>query len=108
MNLPTEIFEGVVVAHAPDELVHDQAAALASFLTGLERRKVVFDLDRAELIESECLEAILTAQEELRAKDGDLKIAVSNPTNRTILEVTRLNEQLEVFESLVDAVRSFR
>lgn len=41
-------------------------------------------------------------------KSGDLKIATTNSINRKILEVTRLDEQLEVFDSVIDAVKSFR
>ena len=38
---------------------------------------------------------------------GDLKIATSNKANRKILEITRLDEQLEVFDTVIDAVKSF-
>jgi anti-anti-sigma regulatory factor len=44
----------------------------------------------------------------LHIAQGDLKIATSNPINRKILELTRLDQQLEVFDSVVDAVKSFR
>jgi anti-anti-sigma regulatory factor len=39
---------------------------------------------------------------------GEVKIATTNPTNRKILEITRLDQQLEVFEDIVGAVRTFR
>ena len=35
------------------------------------------------------------------------KIATTNPANRKILEMTRLDEQLEVYDSVIDAVKSF-
>ena len=38
---------------------------------------------------------------------GDLKIAASNLANRKILEITRLDQQLEVFDTVIDAVKSF-
>ena len=38
---------------------------------------------------------------------GDLKISTSNAANRKILEITRLDQQLEVFDSVIDAVKSF-
>ena len=53
------------------------------------------------------LEALLNAQEALRALHGDLKISTSNSANRKILEITRLDQQLEVFETMIDAVKSF-
>jgi hypothetical protein len=36
-----------------------------------------------------------------------MKICTTNATNRKILEITRLDERLEVFDSLIDAVRSY-
>ena len=41
-------------------------------------------------------------------KQGDLKIAASNVYNRKILELTRLDQQLEVFETVMDAVKSYQ
>ena len=39
---------------------------------------------------------------------GDVKIATTNAINRKILEITRLDQQLEVFDSVIDAVKSFQ
>jgi len=108
MNLQTEIFGEVVVVHAPDELALDHAERFEVFVTGLERQRVVLDLDGTECIDSSGLTALLASQEKLRDMAGDLKIATTNGMNRKILEVTRLDRQLEVFESVIDAVKSFR
>ena len=107
MKLPTEVFGDVVVVHTPEELGADTSAQLEKFLTSQERSNVIVDLDGSETIESGGLEALLTAQEALRALTGDLKIATSNPANRKILEITRLDQQLEVFDTVIDAVKSF-
>ncbi|RIK79245.1 MAG: anti-sigma factor antagonist [Planctomycetota bacterium] len=107
MSLPIEIFGDVVVVHAPDELSGDAADTLAGYLASLERNQVVFDLDGAELIASQGLEAILDAQDRLRELGGDVKIATANRYNRKILEMTRLDQQLEVFGSVIDAVKSY-
>ncbi len=107
MSLPTEIFGDVVVVHAPDELSGDHADSLAGYLSSLERNQVVFDLDGAELIASAGLEGLLDAQDRLRELGGDVKIAAANRYNRKILEMTRLDQQLEVYGSVIDAVKSF-
>jgi anti-anti-sigma factor len=107
MKLATEVFGEVVVAHAPEELSGEQAERLGGALSSLERRRVVFDLDHAELIDSAGLTALVDAQDALLADGGDLKIASTNAINRKILEITRLDQRLEIFESVVDAVRSF-
>ena len=108
MNLPTEVFGNVVVIHSPEELVQDYADMFQSYLTSRERSNVVLDLDNSEAIDSAGLTAIVDAQDKLRECDGDLKIATTNTANRKILEMTRLDEQLEVFDSVIDAVKSFR
>jgi anti-sigma B factor antagonist len=107
MKLPTEVFGDVVVVHTPEELSSDTAGQLEGFLTSLERTNVIVDLDGSETIDSTGLEALLGAQEALRALTGDLKLSTSNPANRKILEITRLDQQLEVFDSVIDAVKSF-
>ena len=107
MKLPTEVFGEVVVVHTPEELSNDTAGQLESFLTSLERSNVIVDLDGSETIDSGGLEALVSAQEALRALSGDLKLAASNPANRKILEITRLDQQLEVFDTVIDAVKSF-
>jgi len=107
MKLPTEVFGDVVVVHTPEEIGADTADQLEQFLTSQERANVIVDLDGSETIDSGGLEALLNAQEALRALAGDIKIATGNPANRKILEITRLDEQLEVFETVIDAVKSF-
>jgi anti-sigma B factor antagonist len=108
MNLPTEVFGNVAVVHAPEEMGADQAGPLQLFLGGLSQSSVVVDLDGCESLDSAGLTALLDSQDRLREALGDLKIATTNPANRKILEITRLDQQLEVFSSVIDAVKSFR
>jgi len=108
MNLPTEVFGNVIVVHTPDELGADQAEDFARYASTLERHQVVLDVDSTEQLDSQGLEAILDLQDKLREAGGDVKISATNQTNRKIFEITRLDRQLEVFSSVVDAVRSFQ
>ena len=108
MNLPTEIFGDVIVVHTPKELGLDQAEGFEAYLPALERSNVVLDLDNTETLDSVGLAALLTAQDNLRERQGDVKVATTNATNRKILEITRLDQQLEVFASVIDAVKSFQ
>jgi anti-anti-sigma factor len=107
MNLPTELFGQVLVVHTPDELGSEQIERFTAFLDGLEQRQVVLDMDHTDVLDSEALTSILSSQEKLRAAEGDLRIATANSVNRKILEMTRLDRHLEVYESVVDAVNSF-
>lgn len=108
MNLATEIFGSVIVVHTAEELGWDQVTGFEKFITTQERQQVVLDLDSTEMLDSMGLTSLLNVQDSLRALGGDLKIATNNSVNRKILEITRLDQQLEVFESVIDAVKSYR
>jgi anti-sigma B factor antagonist len=107
MQLTTETFRDVIVAHAPDELNHERAEQFVEFVTGLVPRNVVMDLDGTELLDSSGLEALLNARRGLRDEGGDLKISTTNSSNRKILEITRLDNEFEVYASVIDAVKSY-
>lgn len=107
MNLSTEIFGDVIVVHAPEELGKEIAQTFQAYLTGLTLNQVVLDLDGAESLDSAALNAILNAQDELRAAQGELKVITHNTVNRKILEITRVDQRLEVYDSVIDAVKSF-
>ena len=107
MNLPTEIFGDVIVVHTPEELGADQHEDFEQYVPTLERHNVVLDVDNTETLDSRGLEALLKVQDSLREKGGDVKVAATNPINRKIFEVTRIDQQLDVFNSVIDAVKSF-
>ena len=87
-----------------------ERAPAAVRVIGLGERTLwplVVDLDSVESIDSSGLTSLLDAQDRLRAEGGDLKIISSNHVNQKILQITRLDEPLEVFDSVIDAVKSF-
>jgi anti-sigma B factor antagonist len=98
----------VIVVHTPEELGEDQAESFEAFMVTLERRNAVLDLDRTETLDSQGLTAILDARDNLVELGGGVKLATTNSTNRKILEITRLDRQIEIFDSVLDAVKSFR
>jgi anti-anti-sigma factor len=108
VNLPAEIFGDVAVVHLPDEVGIDQAAPVQQFLLNQERQNIVIDLDGVEAFDSSGLGMLLDVQDALREQHGNLKIATTNNVNKKVLEITRLDRQLEVFDSVIDAVKSFR
>ncbi|MBC8356500.1 MAG: STAS domain-containing protein [Planctomycetes bacterium] len=107
MKMPTEVFGDVVIVHAPEELGEDISTQFKAFVTTLDQQKVVVDLDGTEAFDSDGLECLLDVQNDLCESNGELKIISSNNVNRKILEITRLNQRLEVFDSVIDAVKSF-
>lgn len=108
MHLPTEIFGDVVVVHAPDQLGGMEVDQFVRFLAGIEPRRVVLDMDNVEVIDSAGLTAILDGQDKLREAGGDLRIATNNHWNRKILEITRINQRIEAFDTVIEAVKSYR
>ena len=108
MNLPSEIFGSVIVVHTPEELAAEQAELFEQYIPTLERDNVVLDMDNTEILDSDGLSALLAAQEAFRDRGGQLKISATNTVNRKILEITRLDRQIEVFQSVIDAVKSFQ
>lgn len=108
MNLPTEIFSDVIVVHTPEELGADQAESFEALIVSLERRRVVLDLDSTESLDSAGLTALWNSRDNLRELGGDMKVATTNGANRKLLEITRLDRRIEVFDSVIDAVKSFR
>lgn len=106
MNLPAEIFGDVIVVHTPEEFGSDQASQFETYLPTLERNRVVLDLDNTEVLDSSGLSALWNVHEKLRERGGDVKLATTNAVNRKILEITRLDQQIEVFDSVVGAVKS--
>ncbi|MFH1924239.1 MAG: STAS domain-containing protein [Planctomycetota bacterium] len=108
MKLPTEIFGNVIVVHTPEELGEDQADGFEAFVPTLDRCNVVLDLDNTERLDSAGLGSLLNVCDKLREEGGDVKITTSNLSNRKILEITRLDQQIEVFSSVIDAVKSFQ
>ncbi|MCS7239081.1 MAG: STAS domain-containing protein [Thermoguttaceae bacterium] len=106
--LSAETFGPVTVVHAPEELSGDQVESFRQAVLALPQRCIVLDLDRTELLDSAGLTAIADLGDQIRLQSGQLKIATSDPINRKILEITRLDQELEVLPSVLEAVRSFR
>ena len=106
MNLPSEIFGSVIVVHTPEELAAEQAEIFESYLPTLERDNIVLDMDNTEILDSAGLSSLLAVQDVFRDRGGQLKISATNTANRKILEITRLDRQIEVFQSVIDAVKS--
>ena len=108
MRLPTEIFGDVIVVHTPEELAGDHACQFEKYLETVELPRVVLDMDNTETLDSGGLTALLNSSDRVHLFGGDVKIATTSPANRKILEMTRLDQEMDVFESVIEAVKSFR
>ena len=111
MQLTTETFGDVMVAHTPDELTEDNAV---EFLDAFEQAiaagqvKIVLQMDRSDTYDSGGLTALLDLQDRLRERGGNLKVSGLGDPGRKIFEITRLDQRFDVFDSVINAVASFQ
>lgn len=111
MHILTETFGDVVVAHTPDEFTDDTAHLLANTLRrGAEngQTRVVLQMDRSDSFDSAGLGALVELHDALRQAGGGLKVCCPTEVGRKVFEIVRFNQRLDVFDSVIDAVNSFR
>lgn len=111
MPIATETFGNVVVVHTPDELSEETHALVRETLAAplaAGQNRIVLQMDRTELFDSAGLTALVDLQEQVRERGGSLKVCGLAATGRKIFEITRLDRRFDLFDSLIDAVGSFR
>lgn len=111
MQLTTETFGNVLVVHTPDDLTDEIAPLFHQKLSeqiAQGKANVVLQMDRTDAFDSAGLTVLLDVQDELREHGGNLKVSGLVDPGRKIFEVTRLDQQLDLFDSVIDAVASFR
>lgn len=111
MQINTETFGDVLVAHTPDEFTDETSKA---FVDALENSidagqlNIVLQMDRSDQFDGAGLTALVELKDSVRTKGGTLKISGLVDPGLKIFEVTRLNNRFEIFDSVIDAVSSFR
>lgn len=111
IQIATETFGSVLVAHTPDELTEETAPALRETVRSAAESgsvHVVLSMDRSEVFDGPGLSALLDLQDELRARGGGLRICGLGDPGARIFEVTRLDRKFDHYETLAEAVSSFR
>lgn len=110
MAIATETFGRVLVAHTPEELNEESARELINALEAPVEHGtvcVVAQMDRTEALDSAGLTALLDLRDELRQHGGNLKVCNLTETGQKVFELTRLDNHLDTFDSVIDAVASF-
>ncbi len=111
MPMVTEIYGEVAVARLEDELTEDN---LGRFDAMIERpleegvHNLVIDMEKTEYIDNAGLESLENLRDRLEAAGGRIKYSGLGLTCRKIFEMTRLDQRLELFDNMLDAVRSFQ
>lgn len=91
-------------------LVDDEGARFTKTLVDRLRSgnpRVAVNLQDVPYLDSQSLEGLLDAADELQDRALSLKLAGVSPTVREIFELTGLNDRFSFFKDVQDAVRSF-
>lgn len=111
MQITTETFGDVVVVHTPDDLMEETARLLVETIDTHVRKgnsAIVLQMDRTDGYDSIGLSMLLDLQDQARQAGGAVKISGLADPGRKIFEVTRLDQRFDIFDSVIDAVASFR
>ena len=103
---------GTVDVYAPiGALADEEAESFSSMLKSrLDEQSLRFVVSLTEVpyLDSVALEGLLDAAEQSLSRNTQLKLTCVPPTCREILELTGLSRHFQIFETVEDAVRSFR
>lgn len=111
MQINTETFGDVLVAHTPDEVTEETTHQFVDTLNESVdggQLNIVLQMDRSDQYDSAGLTALVELKDSIRSKGGTLKISGLADPGRKIFEITRLENRFEIFDSVIDAVSSFR
>ena len=84
--------------------VHDRIKELIN----TEVKKVIIDLSKVKWMNSSGLGALMGAMTTVRNADGDLKLACVTDKVQSLLMITKLITIFETYESVEEAVDSFK
>ena len=73
----------------------------------VDRPQLVFDLSPVTQLDAAGVEMLLRCMSEAHRRDGDLKMAAPSEQAAVVLELTRTERLFEIYETSMDAVRSF-
>lgn len=100
----------VVVKRMPERLntrtAREFLRDMQPFLSA-DRPQLVFDLSQVLQLDAAGAEMLLHCMSEAHKRDGDLKLAALSPQAAVMLELTRTERLFEIYETSVDAARSF-
>jgi anti-anti-sigma factor len=110
MNVNTESFGAAVLLIIKGEMTADDIAALRKAvdheLEDPDVLDVVVDMQDVPFVDSAAWEFLLDLQDELAERMGQVKLARCDENVRKIAEMTRLDQELEIFDAVEPAVRT--
>ena len=70
-------------------------------------KKIIIDLSKCQFMDSSFLGSIIAIYKKLSESFGELKLVVSHPDIKILLEITSINKFIDIFETRKDTLNSF-
>ena len=110
MNSTAEFYGTTLVLKSKGDLTDDTLPGfkedLQHHLAGADTRDLVLDLEQVTYLDSAALEHLLTLQAMLAERLGQVRLAGADANVRKILEMTRLDEDFEMYAEVSAAVKA--
>jgi anti-anti-sigma factor len=111
MKIKIEEKEGATIVYIDGNVLQENVPLFRVKLLELleaETTRIILDMVACNYISSMCLAAIVDVKKKLVEKHGDIKITRVNKLVLNLLETTNLLKQIEVFDNIGAAIRSFK
>ena len=105
-----ELENNVIVFGTPERLTMDVSDELKKlFKEHVEAGhiKIVVDLHKTTYMDSSGLGAIVSKIAATRSQKGDIRLASPRPTVSNLLELTHIDQIVQIFDSVDQAVKSY-
>ena len=110
MRIDTQKVGAVTVLEPRGPIVQDDADAFGQRLEQALRQsmgRLVIDVAEVPYLDSQGLEILTDAAEQLQSTGQSLRLSGANETLRTVFEITELHQHFDHYQDIHTAVRSF-
>ncbi len=110
MNISCEEYDQIAVVNIDGELSQDTVEAFNNAVQeSLQDEHICFvvNFEKVSLIDSQGLEALLWLKDQCQERQGSVKLAALDETSAKILNMTRIDQAFDIYNELIEAVKSF-
>ena len=109
MKIKRQDYNDVTVIELHGEFEADFCGIFQETITGIvaeNRTEIVLDMSNVSFIDSQALERLLWARDYCNSNKSQIKLASLDENCSKILEITRLENELDIYPELSEAVKS--
>ena len=110
MRIDAQKVGAVTVLEPHGPVVQDDAEAFGERLTQALHQsmgRLVVDVSEVPYLDSQGLEILADAAEQLQSTGQSLRLSGANETLRTVFEITEMHDRFDHYQDIHTAVRSF-